>query len=52
MEFDRFFDLVREGQAPAVLGPKGFVTGKNEVWPIPQNEIDLSAGTLVQNPGY
>lgn len=52
MEFDRFFDLVREGQAPAVLGPKGFVAGKNEVWPIPQNEIDLSAGTLVQNPGY
>lgn len=52
MEFDRFFDLVRTGQAPAVLGPKGFVTGKNEVWPIPQNEIDLSAGTLVQNPGY
>ncbi|HRI21342.1 MAG TPA: RagB/SusD family nutrient uptake outer membrane protein [Panacibacter sp.] len=52
MEFDRFFDLVRTGQAPAVLGPRGFVTGKNEVWPIPQNEIDISAGTLVQNPGY
>ena len=52
MEFDRFFDLVREGQAATVLASKGFVAGKNEVWPIPQNEIDISAGTLVQNPGY
>ncbi len=52
MEFDRFFDLVRQGQAATVLASKGFVAGKNEVWPIPQNEIDISAGTLVQNPGY
>lgn len=52
MEFDRFFDLVRQGRAATVLGPKGFVAGKSEVWPIPQNEIDLSAGVLVQNPGY
>jgi starch-binding outer membrane protein, SusD/RagB family len=52
MEFDRFFDLVRQGRAAAVLGTKGFVAGKNEVWPIPQNEIDLSAGVLTQNPGY
>ncbi len=52
MEFDRFFDLVRQGRAATVLAPKGFVAGKNEVWPIPQNEIDLSAGVLTQNPGY
>lgn len=52
MEFDRFFDLVRQGRAPAVLGPKGFKEGKNEVFPIPQNEIDLSGGVLVQSPGY
>lgn len=52
MEFDRFFDLVRQGRAAQVLGPKGFVAGKNEVWPIPQTEIDLSAGVLTQNPGY
>lgn len=52
MEFDRFFDLVRQGRAAEVLGPKGFKAGKNEVWPIPQNEIDLSAGVLTQNPGY
>lgn len=52
LEFDRFFDLVRQGRAAQVLGPLGFVAGKNEVWPIPQNEIDLSAGVLTQNPGY
>ena len=52
MEFDRFFDLVRQGRAPTVLAGKGFKEGKNEVWPIPQNEIDLSAGVLTQNPGY
>ncbi len=52
MEFDRLFDVIRQGRGAAVLGPKGFVAGKNEVWPIPQNEIDLSAGVLTQNPGY
>jgi len=52
MEFDRFFDLVRQGRAATVLASKGFKAGKNEVWPIPQNEIDLSAGVLTQNPGY
>lgn len=52
MEFDRYFDVIRQGRAPQVFGPKGFKAGKNEVWPIPQNEIDLSAGLLTQNPGY
>lgn len=52
MEFDRFFDVIRQGRGAAVFGPKGFVAGKNEVMPIPQNEIDLSAGVLTQNPGY
>ena len=52
MEFDRFYDLVRQGRAATVLAPKGFKAGKNEVMPIPQNEIDLSAGVLTQNPGY
>ena len=45
-------DLVRQGRAATVLASKGFKAGKNEVWPIPQNEIDLSAGMLTQNPGY
>lgn len=52
MEFDRYFDVIRQGRGATVFGPKGFVAGKNEVWPIPQNEIDLSAGLLVQNTGY
>ncbi|WP_299286790.1 RagB/SusD family nutrient uptake outer membrane protein [uncultured Mucilaginibacter sp.] len=52
MEFDRFFDVVRQGRGPAVFGAKGFKAGKNELMPIPQSEIDLSGGKLTQNPGY
>ena len=49
-EGHRFFDLVRWGDAPAKLGSRGFVTGKNEVFPIPQRE--LQGTKLVQNPNY
>ncbi len=52
MEYDRYFDVIRQGRGTEVFGPKGWKAGKNEVWPIPQNEIDLSAGLLTQNPGY
>ncbi len=54
MEYDRFFDLVRQGRAGEVLRAQGkdFVDGKNEVFPIPQSEIDASGGKLTQNPGY
>jgi hypothetical protein len=52
MEFDRYFDVVRQGRGAEVFGSKGFKAGKNEVWPIPQNEIDLSGGVLTQNQGY
>jgi hypothetical protein len=54
LEFDHYFDVIRRGDAAATaeFGSRGWKAGKNEVWPIPQNEIDLSAGTLVQNPGY
>jgi starch-binding outer membrane protein, SusD/RagB family len=48
-ECHRFFDLVRWGLAPGVLG--GFKAGKHEVFPIPQTEMDLNPA-LVQNPGY
>lgn len=48
MEGDRFFDLVRTGQAAAKI--TGFKAGKNEVFPIPQQEVDISG--LTQNPGY
>lgn len=52
MEYDRYFDVIRQGRAAVVFGPKGWKANKNEVWPIPQNEIDKSAGVLTQNPGY
>ncbi|GAB3929615.1 RagB/SusD family nutrient uptake outer membrane protein [Mucilaginibacter myungsuensis] len=48
MEGDRFFDLVRTGQAATKL--TGFKTGKNEVFAIPDQEILISG--LTQNPGY
>lgn len=48
MEGDRFFDLVRTGQAASKLN--GFIVGKHEVFPIPQTEIAVSG--LTQNPGY
>ncbi len=46
----RFWDLVRWGDAPSVLGSQGFVEGKHEVWPIPESEIGKT--NLVQNNGY
>jgi hypothetical protein len=52
MESYRFFDLVRTGRAQQVLGPLGFQSGKHELLPIPQTEIDLSQGVLTQNPGW
>ena len=70
MEGHRFFDLVRWGLAEKELNAyfnfqgkltsdvrRGkFITGRNEYYPIPQRQIDLSmsSGTkvLTQNPGY
>ena len=52
MENDRFPDLVRTGQAGTFLGPLGFQTGKNELFPIPLRAITDSKGILTQNPGY
>ncbi len=48
MEGDRFFDLVRTGQAATKI--TGFQSGKNELFPIPQQEVTISG--LTQNPGY
>jgi hypothetical protein len=52
MEGDRFFDLVRTGQAATVLASKGFTANKNEVFAVPQELIDLSEGNLTQNMNY
>ncbi|MCK7558080.1 RagB/SusD family nutrient uptake outer membrane protein [Chitinophaga sedimenti] len=46
----RYVDLVRWGRAEAVLGPLGFEPNKNEVLPIPNNDV-LVAG-IKQNQNY
>jgi hypothetical protein len=63
-EFDRFWDIVRQGRAAEILngdvepnfitskyGLK-FIKGVHELMPIPQVEIELSNGVILQNPGY
>ena len=53
-EFDRFFDLVRTGQAKAAFAIDGktFTEGKNELFPIPDSFIRQANGLSAQNPGY
>ena len=55
MEQHRWFDLLRWGRAASVMtavGKTNFVTGKHELLPIPQSEIDLTEGNMAQNPMY
>lgn len=49
-EGHRFFDLVRTERAAQAI--EGFTPGKNEVFPIPLEEIQFSQGLWDQNPGY
>lgn len=49
-EGHRWFDLVRWGDAPSKLAFKGFKANKNEILPIPFNELPNTS--LHQNPGY
>jgi starch-binding outer membrane protein, SusD/RagB family len=51
LEGERFFDLVRWGDAVSVLGPLGY-QNKCRFYPIPQPVIDKSAGKLIQNPEW
>lgn len=46
----RFFDLVRTGKAAQEIN--GFTVNKNELFPIPIQEMQFSAGKWAQNPGY
>jgi hypothetical protein len=55
MEDERFWDLVRWGDAASVMhaaGKTNFMAGRNELIPIPQNQILLSGNKLMQNPNY
>lgn len=54
MEHDRWFDLVRTGNAVSAMALNGktFVLGKHELFPIPSDQIIASGGRLTQNPGY
>ena len=66
MEGHRFFDLIRWGIAEQTLNAfaqadtriRSFMQGAvfnsnhDEYMPIPQSQIDISVGALVQNPGY
>jgi starch-binding outer membrane protein, SusD/RagB family len=49
-EGHRFFDLVRTGKAATEI--PGFTAGKNELFPIPIEEIQFSGGNWAQNPNY
>jgi hypothetical protein len=58
-EGHRWFDLVRTGRAVAVMNSKkdlfGLVRQVNDndlVFPIPQSQVDINRGKILQNNGY
>jgi hypothetical protein len=52
-EHDRWFDLIRTGQAASVMQALGlpFVEGKNELFPIPEDQL-IETPEMEQNPGW
>ncbi|MDN3677297.1 RagB/SusD family nutrient uptake outer membrane protein [Flavobacterium paronense] len=54
MEHDRWFDIVRTGQAQSAMALDGktFIVGVHNLFPIPSDQIIASGGLLTQNPGY
>lgn len=66
LEGERFFDLVRWGIAETTMNSyigvekdnriyyakAHFTSGKDEFYPIPNNQYGFSGGKYVQNPGY
>lgn len=53
-EHDRMFDLRRTGRAASVLQAQGkaYVSPKNDLYPIPQNQRNKSENRISQNFGY
>ncbi|MFB9053213.1 RagB/SusD family nutrient uptake outer membrane protein [Formosa undariae] len=53
MEHDRWFDIVRTGQAKEAMAADGktFVVGKHELFPIPYNQL-VQTPEMEQNPGW
>lgn len=60
-EWERFFDIVRQGRAYELMHEYSEMSSvqrgvsfeeKNNVFPIPQTEIDVSNNVVKQNPGY
>lgn len=54
MEHERWFDIIRTGQAVSAMAADGktFIPGVHEVFPIPDNAILQSNFQLTQNNGY
>lgn len=52
LEGERFYDLVRWGDAATVLATLGYDSPCERYLPIPQSAIDFAGGVLVQNPCY
>lgn len=52
-EHDRWFDLLRTGQAAEVMQAHGkpFIEGKHELFPIPEEQLRKTP-EMKQNPGY
>lgn len=54
MEQHRWFDLARWGRIADEMAPlkPNFMANKHTLLPIPQTEIDLTGGAIMQNNGY
>jgi hypothetical protein len=52
MEQQRWFDILRQGRAPALMDAigKDFEEGKDNLFPLPAAEVQITG--LQQNPGY
>ena len=52
-EHDRWFDLIRTGQAQEAMAADGkdFIVGQHELFPIPENQL-IQTPEMMQNPGW